>query len=123
MTNTTFSGAWLPSGLLFAGTVFEALPRPLPTAGKLAEDEKQKVKVQRLLIAMGARPEDLEEAAAQEADDGAAAANGVTDEAAPPLPAADGAEDMDANMDVDMDAGEVPYRWLQSAANVGDVTG
>lgn len=100
--------------------MFQAFSRRLPTAGKLAEDEKQKVKVQRLLIAMGARPEDLEEeAAAQEADDGAMAANGVPDEAAPPLPAADGGGDMDANMDVDMDAGEVPYLWLQSLQQMG----
>ena len=111
MTNI-FSAAWPPSGLLFAGTMLEALSRPLPAAGKLAEDEKQKVKVQRLLIAMGARPEDLEEEAAAEADDGAVAANGAPDEAAPPLPAADGAEGMDANMDVDMDAGEMT--WLRS---------
>jgi hypothetical protein len=108
-----FSAAWPPSGLLFAGTMLAALSRPLPAAGKLAEDEKQKVKVQRLLIAMGARPEDLEEEAAAAADDGAVAANGVPDEAAPPMPAADGVEDMDANMDVDMDAGEVPCLWSE----------
>jgi hypothetical protein len=77
------------------------------TAGKLAEDEKQKVKVQRLLIAMGAQPEEfVEEAAAQEVGKDAVAANGLPEEPAP-LPAADGDADMDTNMDVDMDAGMV----------------
>jgi hypothetical protein len=80
-------------------------------AGKLAEDEKQKVKVQRVLIAMGAQPEEFEKAPEQEADDGAVAANGLPDESAPPLSAADGGVDGDVNMDVDMDAG-MCLHWL-----------
>ena len=32
---------------------------PVACAGKLAEDEKQKTKVQRLMVALGAKPEEF----------------------------------------------------------------
>jgi len=75
--------------------------RSCVVAGKLAEDDKQKTKVQRLLIAMGAQPSDIL-SAVEEPQEGAgtaagAAPNGLPEEAAAQLPPTDADGDMDVD--------------------------
>lgn len=79
--------------------------------GKMAEDEKQRVKVQRLLVAMGASPHDFIEAplppeppAAPQDDEPPTDVAQEPPAAQPPLPAAD--DDMDTDDDAAVDRGD-----------------